>query len=446
MRSRSPRICLLVGMNGSLSLHEAATAAQGIAEPILVIDRSEAAAFPGLGEVARSLGTELVLDMTDTGAVCDAMAAIGAAAVTTFVDAYCPVVDEVNRHVFGRAGVPGRWNKDVQRKLLADYGVSSVTNSRVSTRVDLAAAIADYGFPLVLKPVSGVASRDVWLLGNEAQAHEFASSVALGEQDLFVAEPYIGGSASMRRAPHRADYLSAELFATSASTTAFITDRPPLAMPCRETGIIGPSTVDTATEAAVLEKAWAAHEALGLGSGAFHVELKLTDRGPEVLEVNGRLGGYVRRLVRLGTGTDIAPSAVKTVLDVSEPFHLEWHRHVAALLLQPPRAAVRMQAVPRRREICSLPGILSVDHIAEVRSQLDWRVGTGGAVVKMWITGEGDEELRQRLTACAYWLADAFDFRDRYGQRVRDDEWLEELVGRGSSHSSRACADKEGTT
>src|SRR6266571_1151194 len=125
MSSPSPRICLLVGMNGSLSLHEAATAAREIAEPILVIDRAEVAAFPGLGEIARSLGTAVVLDMADIGAVCDAVADSGAAAVATFVDAFCPVVDEVNGHVFGRAGVPGRWNKNIQRKLLADRGVSN---------------------------------------------------------------------------------------------------------------------------------------------------------------------------------------------------------------------------------------------------------------------------------------------------------------------------------
>jgi len=377
--------------------------------------------------------------MADIGAVCDAVADSGAAAVATFVDAFCPVVDEVNGHVFGRAGVPGRWNKNIQRKLLADRGVSNVTKSRVATKRGLEAAIADYGFPLVLKPVNGVASRDVWILDNAGEADEFASSVALGGQARFVAEPYIGGLTSMRRAPHRADYLSVELFATSACTPSFITDRPPLAMPCRETGIIGPTTIDAATEVAASAKAWAAHEALGLGSGAYHVELKLTDRGPEVLEVNGRLGGYVRRLVRPGTGSDIAPRAVQVALDVGEPFQLEWHRHVAALLLQPPMTAVRVQAVPRRRELCRLPGVLSVDHIAETHSHLDWRIGTGGAVAKVWIVGADDDELRQRLTACAAWLSDAFEFRDGYGQRVRDDEWLEGLAGGSSGHSSGAC-------
>src|SRR5439155_2829859 len=34
-----------------------------------------------------------------------------------------------------------------------------------------------------------------------------------------------------------------------------------------------------------------AHRALGVGTGVTHTEVKLTDRGPAIVEVNARLGG-----------------------------------------------------------------------------------------------------------------------------------------------------------
>ena len=431
-----PRICLLVGAAGSLSLTEAVTAARPIADPVLVLDRGELAASPALAEVARSLATTVAVDMSDLAAVCECVAASGAEAVAAFVDAYCPVVDEVNARLFGRVAVPGRWRKDVQRELLVRHGVSRITNSPVRTAEELDRAIARHGLPVVVKPVSGVASRDVWLLRHPAEL----AAVPLDGDSVFVVEPYIRGP-RRARGPHRADYLSAELFVTSAGTDGFLTDRPPLAAPCRETGIIGPSTLDAAAQAAVLAKARAAHQALGLGSGAFHIEIKLTDAEPEVIEVNGRLGGYVSRLVRLGTGADLASVAIaaaldrpvldRPVLDRPAPFRPQWRRHVAALFLQAPMDAVLVAAAPGRREIRRLPGVLAVDHITAAGTPLDWRAGTGAAAVKVWLAGDDDDELRVAMASCARWLADAFDFRDARGQRARDDDWLAGLAKAG---------------
>lgn len=425
----TPRICLLVGANGSLTLAEATTAAREIAEPVLVLDRAEVASFPALREIAEGLAETLVVDTSDREAVCEAVAGSGASAVATFVDAHCPVVDGVNTRLFGRDAEPGRWNKDVQRELLVRHGVSRITGSVADTDEALAAAVARHGFPVVVKPVNGVASRDAWFLQGPGDQAEFRSAVRLDGTAGFVVEPYIRGPVAGTRGPHRADYVSAELFVTSAGVTGFVTDRPPLAAPFRETGIIGPTTLDAATRRAVLAKARAAHRALRLGPGAYHVEVKLTDQEPEVLEVNGRLGGYVRRLVRLGSGTDVAPAAIGAALDHPVPLEPRWHRHVAALFLQAPVGAATVERAPGRREITRRPEVLAVDHITPAGSALDWRAGTGAASVKVWLAADDDEALGSAMADCARWLADAFDFRDASGRRVRDDDWLTRLSG-----------------
>jgi len=52
-------------------------------------------------------------------------------------------------------------------------------------------------------------------------------------------------------------------------------------------------------------------DALGLGWGAAHVEVKRTAAGPRVIEVNPRLaGGFIPELVRLARGVDLVAASV----------------------------------------------------------------------------------------------------------------------------------------
>ncbi len=115
-------------------------------------------------------------------------------------------------------------------------------------------------------------------------------------------------------APHLADYVSVEFFVGASRHSAFVADRPPLAWLSRATGIVAPTSVDPETEKRLIEAALGAHRALGLGDGAFHIAMKPISEGPEVIEVNGRLGGYVRRAVTYASGVDVGVTALKCSL------------------------------------------------------------------------------------------------------------------------------------
>jgi biotin carboxylase len=421
MTGELPRICLLVGGHGSLSLAEAAAAARGIAEPVLLLDRTEVAGSPALHAVAESVAQTAIVDTSDPDEVSGAVALWRASAVAAFVDAYCPVADEIKARVFGLTVPPGRWRKDTQRALLLRHGVTAMTSSLVSTPAELSAAVARHGLPVVVKPARGVSSRDIWRLTDPLDLDAFRASVPLDGGRELVVEPYLADPAASR-GPHRANYLSVELFVTTTATSAFITDRRPLAEPCRETGLIGPTNLDPATRRAVLGKADQARRALGLDPGSYHIEIKLTDGGPEILEVNGRLGGYVRRLVWSGTGTDVGRAAIMAALDRPVRLRLDWRQHVAALHLQAPAATARIEAAPRGREIRRLPGVLAVEHVSPAGTPADWRNGTEAACAKLWVGGADEDELHRKLAGCVAWLSDEFDFRDASGRRVRDEE------------------------
>jgi len=105
-----------------------------------------------------------------------------------------------------------------------------------------------------------------------------------------------------------ADYVSVEsLVAYGEISHLAVTGRFPLARPFRETGMFIPADLPQAQQAVVLEVATAALRALGVQTGCFHTEIKLTPSGPRVIEVNGRLGGGVPDMLFQASGVSLLP-------------------------------------------------------------------------------------------------------------------------------------------
>jgi hypothetical protein len=80
-----------------------------------------------------------------------------------------------------------------------------------------------------------------------------------------------------------------------------------------ETGQIGPSAIPPGKRALILSAAENALDALGVTDRVTHTEIRLTSAGPQVIEVNGRLGGYVQGLTASLTGAN----AVRMALDAA---------------------------------------------------------------------------------------------------------------------------------
>ncbi len=59
----------------------------------------------------------------------------------------------------------------------------------------------------------------------------------------------------------------------------------------QETGTNCPSLYDPVKQAELVKLAVDTTLALGFAAGCFHVELKYTQRGPRIIEVNARMGG-----------------------------------------------------------------------------------------------------------------------------------------------------------
>ncbi|MFI1800848.1 hypothetical protein ACH427_26320 [Streptomyces sp. NPDC020379] len=140
------------------------------------------------------------------------------------------------------------------------------------------------------------------------------------------------------------------------------------------TGAIFPGNVDAATAARLAESTEQALRALGMASGIAHTECKLTADGPRLIEVNGRLGGFIDDTVGRATGFPMLRTALDCALGrLPADFTAPARQRIAfQRFFAPPldaRAIVSMTGV---KETKALPGVRRVEVVRRPGQPVDW--------------------------------------------------------------------------
>lgn len=177
------------------------------------------------------------------------------------------------------------------RQTLHRAGLSAGTSVVLEPRAESAELVREgVGLPAVLKVSAGTSSRDVWIVHDEealaaalAEAEERAQ--APGGQGLngrLFAEPFLAGPL------YSAETLSWQGHTRLLGVLSRQTSRRPAV---REEAAAFPVALP-ADELATIER-WVADvlAAAGHDQGFAHVEFVLTRRGPELVEINRRIGG-----------------------------------------------------------------------------------------------------------------------------------------------------------
>lgn len=274
------------------------------------------------------------------------------------------LVDKLlQRQAFERAGLPTPrfWE---------------VPPGRDRAQLEELAAVVEY--PAVLKPRSGSGGRYTVPLADTAAL--VSSVLALppeagADRGMFVEQYLAGGPVS---APF-ADYVSVEsLVCRGRISHLALTGRFPLAEPFRETGFFIPALLPDSHRDAVLEAASVALSALGVRTGAFHTEIKLTPDGPRLLEVNGRLGGLVPEILSQASGEPVIRDAMRVALGETVVFDdlVECARVGWAFLVQPPYGAKRFLKIEDVDRLAQVPGLSRVHLNQEPGAPLDMQDGT----------------------------------------------------------------------
>jgi biotin carboxylase len=251
------------------------------------------------------------------------------------------------KQAFQRAGIPIPWFQ----------AIASID--------ELRAAIADRGFPLVLKPIDGRGARGVLRLTERTDlAWALAHATSQSPRGVVMLEEYLEGP-----------QISTErLLVEGAGTTCGFIDRnyehlETFAPYIVENGGEQPSALPLPAQRQISTVAMDAGRAMGIVSGNVKGDMVWTDRGPYVIEIAARLsGGWMSTdQIPLGAGVDLIGCAIRLALGErvpAEDIRPRWHRGVAIRYFFPPPG--RVAAIEGAEAFAGVPWVHRLGFFVEL--------------------------------------------------------------------------------
>jgi biotin carboxylase len=299
-------------------------------------------------------------------------------------------------------------DKNAQREALALAGLSVPEFRIIPQSADADAVdelLSGFGYPAVLKPRWGQASRDTLPVASHAELKaildELRERPELEPED-YVLEAFVPDPSSDLGGSGFAPFVSVESVVENGHVEhAAISSRTPFLWPFRETGYCTPTALAPELAAEVFRVAGEAAAALGVTIGCLHTEIKLTDDGPVVIEVNGRPGGGMSEMLERASGFSILRAALR--LAVGDPIGLKGPvacSRIGYLLYVFPTDDVTW--IDKVEGLSTLREIDGVDEIVLVRGpgkRIDWREGSEAHVFHLTGTTRDHDELRRLIEA-----------------------------------------------
>ncbi|GAA3299717.1 ATP-grasp domain-containing protein [Dactylosporangium vinaceum] len=272
-------------------------------------------------------------------------------------------------------GVHGCRDKFSSRTRLTAAGLPQPGFALAADADEARRIAADLGYPVIVKPRALGASMGVSLAADEREL-EFAFRVA-HEASLVGDEPYRGGALiegfadgpeiSIDGTVHKGEY---EPMFVARKTTG----QPPF---FEEVGHVVDAADPLLRDAALLDVLVTAHQVLGIENGITHTEVRLTAKGPVIIEVNGRLGGdLIPLLGQVATGIEPG-SALYDVATGQRPDVTHTRTRVAGIRFGYPEHDCIVHSVTVPQEA---PGLVLASPMVEPETTL--RLPPGGYIAR----------------------------------------------------------------
>ncbi|MCX4744051.1 ATP-grasp domain-containing protein [Kitasatospora sp. NBC_01287] len=326
----------------------------------------------------RHVSAHRIADTTDPAALRTAVEELLAEAADAGVSAGIYTWDELSliatAEVAGQLGLPhlsaaaaaACRDKATTRALLDRAGLPAVRHRLVHTAEQAAEAAAEVGYPVVLKPRALAGSMGVTVVRSAAElALRYPRVAATELPGLRVAagvlvEEYLDGPEIS---------IDSWVFEGEAEPVFVARKRLGFDPGFEEVGhLVGPWRHEP-WAGPVEELVKAAHRALGIELGVTHTEIRLTDRGPRLIELNGRLGGdLIPHVGALGSGFDLPLAAAALAFGARPEPRPAQDRWAEVRFLYPPH-----DGVLERLELgaaAEVPGIAEVVPLAGPGTEL----------------------------------------------------------------------------
>lgn len=204
-------------------------------------------------------------------------------------------------------GVQGCRDKYSARTRLTAGGLLQPGFAMAADLDEARGAAERIGYPVVVKPRALGASMGVVLARDEPElvrAFQVASDASLVGDEPFrggaIVEEYaVGPEISIDAALHKGEYLPMFIARKRTGSHPYF----------EETGHVVDTSDPLLEDRELLDTLAEAHRVLGIEDGITHSEVRLTARGPLIIEINGRVGGDLIPFLGL-TATGIDPGEV----------------------------------------------------------------------------------------------------------------------------------------
>ncbi|RWA60760.1 acetyl-CoA carboxylase biotin carboxylase subunit family protein [Mesorhizobium sp.] len=248
-------------------------------------------------------------------------------------------------------------DKYTQRQFLAQAGVPVPAYRLAANAMEIESSAAKLGWPVILKPSEGSGSSGVRLCrdANELAEH---TTYLLGGKYPWRSSPKILVEEFAQGSFYDVVTMGNSVVAIGAADF----DRPPHFVPCQS---MFPAPLTEEEHKRIVDVSLSCLRALNLGWGPANIELRWTERGPVVIEVNARLPGWTTpRLVQLAYGVDIINEHINLVIGNACDLRTR-HSHVAiARFLVPDRNGI-LAPIDGISRAAAVPGVEEVRFYVE---------------------------------------------------------------------------------
>ncbi|URN18231.1 MULTISPECIES: ATP-grasp domain-containing protein [Streptomyces] len=195
-------------------------------------------------------------------------------------------------------------DKVSMRRRLDEEGISPVAYRAVRSRQELDAFRQLIGGPVFVKPVNGSASVAVQRVDTSADAASAWARLTAAGYDEAIAEEFLEGPE-----------FSVDAYSWQGRHTVIAVTRKLLAPNSLEIGHSMPAQLEEDTRSEMTRMVRAMLDAVGLVEGPTHTEVRLTPKGPRIIESQNRIGGSrLYEMMSLAFGIDIIRLAVAVPL------------------------------------------------------------------------------------------------------------------------------------
>ena len=198
-------------------------------------------------------------------------------------------------------------DKAATRAALAQAGIPQPPSRATHGPAELIAAVEDIGLPVIVKPIDGFGSQNIFAIRDAAdlaRLREMADLIAdaPGDYGLGVAAQ---GAMLVERLLHGQVIACDTMSAEGRHRLLGVNEK--LFFPAPSFAIRGGCfTPNTGQFAQIEAYAFALLDAIGFDHGAAHIELMLTAEGPALIEINPRLvGARIARLISAARTTSV---------------------------------------------------------------------------------------------------------------------------------------------